>query len=92
VAFNATNIIGVSSETGYEPQYRVSSVYNPLHTFALPKADQRRYQQQYGDMYFLRLAKLKPEVEKVAGEAWDGFSVSIFLHKHNTMEDHWAVG
>jgi DNA polymerase delta subunit 2 len=35
----------------------------------------RHYQQQYGDMYFLRLAKLKPAVEQVAAEAWDGFSV-----------------
>lgn len=26
-------------------------------------------------MYFLRLAGLKPAVEKIAAEAWDGFSV-----------------
>lgn len=35
----------------------------------------RHYQQQYGDMYFLRLAKLKPAVEQVATQAWEGFSV-----------------
>ena len=26
-------------------------------------------------MYFLRLAKLKPAVEEIAVEAWEGFSV-----------------
>jgi len=28
-------------------------------------------------MYFARLAVLKPAVERVASEAWDGFEVSI---------------
>ncbi|KAJ5128713.1 hypothetical protein N7526_006879 [Penicillium atrosanguineum] len=36
----------------------------------------RHYQQQYDDMYFLRLAKLKPAVEQVAAAAWDGFSIA----------------
>jgi DNA polymerase delta subunit 2 len=27
-------------------------------------------------MYFLRLAKLKPAVEKIAAEAWDGFRIA----------------
>ena len=27
-------------------------------------------------MYFLRLAKLKPAVEQVATEAWDGFQIA----------------
>lgn len=49
---------------------RDSSSYTPLHSFALDKA--RTYKQQYGDMYFLRLAKIKPAVEQVAAEAWDG--------------------
>lgn len=26
-------------------------------------------------MYFLRLTELKPKVEKVASEAWDGFQI-----------------
>jgi hypothetical protein len=34
-------------------------------------------------MYFIRLAKLKPEVDKVAAEAWDGFSVRIFLQRYH---------
>lgn len=28
-------------------------------------------------MYFLRLAKLKPAVEEIAVETWEGFSVRI---------------
>lgn len=50
--------------------HRDDSSYTPLHSFALDK--NRTYQQQYGDMYFLRLAKIKPAVEQVAAEAWDG--------------------
>ena len=47
---------------------RAFSSYKSLHTFNLSK--DRAYQQQYGDMYFLRLTKIKPAVEKVAAEAW----------------------
>ena len=64
-----------NSNEEYEETFRVPSHYNPLHTFTLPAGSGRHYQQQYGDMYFLRLAKLKPEVERVATEAWEGFSV-----------------
>ncbi|KAJ5156728.1 hypothetical protein N7492_009531 [Penicillium capsulatum] len=60
----------------YEPVYRTTSQYNPLDTFKLPMGPDRHYQQQYGDMYFLRLAKLKPAVEQVATEAWEGFSIA----------------
>ncbi|KAL4950704.1 DNA polymerase alpha/epsilon subunit B-domain-containing protein [Aspergillus filifer] len=55
---------------------RNASVYNPLDTFKLPPGGDRQYQQQYGDMYFLRLAKLKPAVDKVAAEAWEGFNIA----------------
>ncbi|KAL4810961.1 DNA polymerase alpha/epsilon subunit B-domain-containing protein [Aspergillus unguis] len=60
----------------HELQNRNISVYNPLDTFRLPPGQERHYQQQYGDMYFLRLAKLKPAVERVAVEAWEGFSIA----------------
>ncbi|KAI9370329.1 DNA polymerase alpha/epsilon subunit B-domain-containing protein [Aspergillus egyptiacus] len=60
----------------HDPTYRNESVYNPLNTFRLPPGQERQYQQQYGDMYFLRLAKLKPAVEAVAVEAWEGFSIA----------------
>ncbi|MCJ1309143.1 hypothetical protein MMC25_002798 [Agyrium rufum] len=55
---------------------RVSSTYNPLHTYDLPKGDQKHYGQQFADMYFLRLAKLKPAVEDVAAEAWADFEIA----------------
>lgn len=60
-----------TSNSTYEPLERTPSSYNPLHSFRLPKGENKHYQQQYGDMYFLRLAKLKPAVEAVAKEAWD---------------------
>ncbi|TGO45819.1 hypothetical protein BOTNAR_0636g00010 [Botryotinia narcissicola] len=56
------------------PPTRVPSSYKPLSTFALSKAKQ--YQQQYGDMYFLRLTSLKKPVEEIASAAWDGFQIS----------------
>ncbi|PYH36388.1 DNA-directed DNA polymerase delta subunit POL31 [Aspergillus neoniger CBS 115656] len=55
---------------------RVPSHYNSLDTFRLGSGQDRHYQQQYGDMYFLRLAKLKPAVEEIAVEAWEGFSIA----------------
>jgi hypothetical protein len=61
----------MTSNSTYEPLERTPSSYNPLHSFRLPKGENKHYQQQYGDMYFLRLAKLKPAVEAVAKEAWD---------------------
>ncbi|PYH47410.1 DNA-directed DNA polymerase delta subunit POL31 [Aspergillus saccharolyticus JOP 1030-1] len=64
------------SDQEFEPVYRESSYYNPLDTFRLPSGQDRHYQQQYGDMYFLRLAKLKPAVEEIAVEAWEGFSIA----------------
>ncbi|KAH8428653.1 DNA-directed DNA polymerase delta subunit POL31 [Aspergillus melleus] len=78
MASNATEneFMRSPSETEYPPTYREPSYYNPLHTFQLPPGQERHYQQQYGDMYFLRLAKLKPAVEEVAVEAWEGFSIA----------------
>jgi len=61
----------------YHTIERNPSLYNPLHTFELAKGDQKHYQQQYVDMYFLRLAKLKPAVEDIAKEAWQDFQVSL---------------
>lgn len=55
---------------------RIPSAYNPLHSFRLPRGDTKHYLQQFGDMYFLRLAKLKPVVEQLAAEAWDEFEIA----------------
>lgn len=54
---------------------RVNATYQHIPTYDLEKGDLRTYQQQYGDIYFLRLAKLKPVVEAVAAEAWEGYQV-----------------
>lgn len=56
------------------PPSRAASHYRPLRTFDLDK--QRTYQQQYGDMYFLRLTRIRPAVEQVASAAWDGTVVA----------------
>ncbi|KAI0019580.1 DNA polymerase alpha/epsilon subunit B-domain-containing protein [Xylariomycetidae sp. FL0641] len=47
---------------------RVESTYKPLQSFRLDK--EKSYQQQFADMYFLRLTKLKPAVEEIASAAW----------------------
>lgn len=52
---------------------RDHSNYKSFNTYELEK--ERHYQQQFGDMYFLRLTKLKSFVEQNAAESWDGFQV-----------------
>ncbi|KAJ2967608.1 hypothetical protein NUW58_g10411 [Xylaria curta] len=47
---------------------RTASEYKALHTFKLNK--EKSYQQQFADMYFLRLTRIKPAVEQRASEAW----------------------
>ncbi|KAI1736241.1 DNA polymerase alpha/epsilon subunit B-domain-containing protein [Xylaria scruposa] len=47
---------------------RTASEYKPLHTFKLDK--EKSYKQQFADMYFLRLTRIKPAVEQRASEAW----------------------
>ncbi|OTB07761.1 hypothetical protein M426DRAFT_317655 [Hypoxylon sp. CI-4A] len=49
---------------------RVSSSYKPMHSFKLDK--DKSYQQQFADMYFLRLTKIKPAVEELAAADWEG--------------------
>ena len=45
-------------------------MYKPLTTFHLEK--DRQYQQQFSDMYFLRLTKIKPAVEQIASASFEG--------------------
>ncbi|KAL7625090.1 DNA polymerase delta small subunit Cdc1 [Parahypoxylon ruwenzoriense] len=49
---------------------RIPSNYKPLHSFRLDK--DKSYQQQFADMYFLRLTKIKPAVEELASTTWEG--------------------
>ncbi|KAK4192991.1 DNA polymerase alpha/epsilon subunit B-domain-containing protein [Podospora australis] len=58
------------SEDAREPLERRESNYHPLNTFALPK--DRPYKQQFADIYFLRLTKIKPAVEEHSIAAWEG--------------------
>lgn len=55
---------------------RSPSAYNPMYSFVLLKGEHKHYMQQYADMYFLRLAKLKPAVEAVASDAWEDFEIA----------------
>ena len=48
---------------------RSTSSYHPLHTFDLGKDLQ--YKQQFADIYFLRLTKIKPAVEQIAEASWE---------------------
>ncbi|KAF2133992.1 hypothetical protein P153DRAFT_330716 [Dothidotthia symphoricarpi CBS 119687] len=57
------------------PLVRNASVYNPLHTFELPKGTEKNYAHQFADMYFLRLSLLKKAVKQKAHEAWDDFEL-----------------
>ncbi|KAH8162119.1 hypothetical protein CIB48_g6133 [Xylaria polymorpha] len=47
---------------------RTASKYKALYTFKLDK--EKSYRQQFADMYFLRLTKIKPAVDQRAAEAW----------------------
>lgn len=63
------------SDEEFSTLNRTPSSYNPKNTYNLPKGERKHYQQQYADMYFARLAQLKPAVERVASEAWADFSI-----------------
>lgn len=65
------------SDDAYPSTERVASDYEPLKTFDLAKGDQKHYTQQFADMYYLRLALLKPDIKKIAAEAWDDFEASL---------------
>ncbi len=58
----------------FKPLTREASKYKPFPTFALSK--EKQYKQQFADIYFLRLTKLKPVMEKIAAETWDGFQMA----------------
>lgn len=49
--------------------------HNVNHRF---KLGEKSYKQQFSDMYFMRLAKLKPTVEEL-GRAWEDYGVGLHL-------------
>ena len=71
---NSTTQLTTTSDEKYRALTRQPSSYKPFETYALEK--EKHYQQQYGDMYFLRLTKLKPIVEQIAQDAWYGFQIA----------------
>lgn len=66
----------VGGSKDIEVRTRVPSAYNPLYNYRLGRGDTKQYQQQFADIYFLRLAKLKRVVEKVAQEDWEHFEIA----------------
>ncbi|KAI1180866.1 DNA polymerase alpha/epsilon subunit B-domain-containing protein [Nemania sp. FL0916] len=62
------NLLHKPSGKAEDELERAVSEYKPLHSFKLNK--EKSYQQQFADMYFLRLTKIKPAVEQRAAEAW----------------------
>ncbi|KAJ5108975.1 DNA polymerase alpha/epsilon subunit B [Penicillium angulare] len=64
------------SDEKYEETFRSPSNYKPFDTFNLPPGWERKYNQQYGDIYHMRLAGLKPATEKLASDSWEGFTIA----------------
>ncbi|KAI5358914.1 putative DNA polymerase alpha/delta/epsilon, subunit B, DNA polymerase delta/II small subunit family [Septoria linicola] len=59
-----------------EPLTRTTCTYNPLATFTLPRGEGKHYQQQYADMYFARLAQLKPGLVTLATDAFSDYEIA----------------
>ena len=70
------SLLSRPSEDQHTVLERAASSYNPMPSFTLPRGENRHYQQQYADMYFARLAQLKPAVESIASEAFDGYVIA----------------
>ncbi|TVY93109.1 DNA polymerase subunit delta [Lachnellula willkommii] len=68
------NLLHAPSDQNYAALERASTSYKPHETYALEK--EKHYQQQFADIYFLRLTKLKPAVERIASDAWEDFQIA----------------
>ncbi|KAK5123887.1 hypothetical protein LTR85_002083 [Meristemomyces frigidus] len=55
---------------------RTPSAYTPHPTYRLPPGSARHYQNQYADMYFARLAALKPPTLAIAAESFNALSIA----------------
>lgn len=74
-SINAWNAPGCHRSES-EPQQRLDAEHTVTTTYTLKE---RTYQQQFSDIYFLRLAKLKPAVEKAAEATWKNVSVRFAM-------------
>jgi DNA polymerase delta subunit 2 len=73
---DSQSLLAKPSGQEYPTMERKQSIYNPLPTYILPRGEAKHYQQQFADMYFARLALLKPAVKSVATEAFSDFEVA----------------
>ena len=82
-----------AASENFETREREKSSYNPMYSYVLPKGDTKHYSHQFADMYFLRLAKLKPSVEAIAEADWEEFEVrspsTVVFFNFNGVEDCW---
>ncbi|KAI5281555.1 hypothetical protein KEM54_003198, partial [Ascosphaera aggregata] len=62
-------------DDAYETSERLESIYCPLTNYRLPPGSSKHYQQQFADIYFLRLTQLKPIVAEIARNAWEGLTI-----------------
>lgn len=69
-------LLSKPSDDAFETPERAQSNYNPLTTYTLPRGEGKHYQQQYADMYFARLAQLKPAVEQIGQDAFSDFEIA----------------
>ena len=60
----------------YAVRSRQPSAYNPLYHYKLPQAEERQYAQQFADMYFLRLQRLRIHIESLAQAEWADFELA----------------
>ncbi|KAL7273410.1 DNA polymerase delta small subunit Cdc1 [Rhizina undulata] len=61
-----------SDDDTYNSVQRAQAEFESIPRFRIKE---RTYQQQFSDIYFLRLTKLKPQVDKVAEAAWDDLEI-----------------
>ncbi|KAF2209963.1 hypothetical protein CERZMDRAFT_100017 [Cercospora zeae-maydis SCOH1-5] len=71
-----SSLLQKPSNTPDDSLTRSPSAYNPLATYTLPRGNGKHYQQQYADMYFARLAQLKPALIQLATEAFSDYKIA----------------
>lgn len=96
MAMDLLDSAGDDQETTRE---RLQSSYRPSRKYHIHGEDHKNYQQQYGDMYFFRLAKLKPSLKQVAGDDWADFEIGneVVKHKDRVLDVRqgelcWIIG
>ena len=63
-------------DESHSERRRMPSNYNPMYSYRLGRGEAKQYDQQFADLYYLRLAKLKPVLSSLAGEDWADFEIA----------------